>query len=213
MNLPTTEKVDNTSRIVINEAAQSDLPGRENGPADAYRHILLSAELTRQYGEDMARTILEAHEIQGRLEGQSEESESMDRKNNEIGIKIGQDADSWNKVVEEARRAMDESIVNGYDKPNPNIFDEPGWLDPSEWEKNPKGPDGEELDPSEWNWWTNPNATPSNRWPSDPFPIPPNLSPPIPGNYDQSDIDPATATSFAASRTVARRRRILHDSA
>lgn len=32
------------------ESVNSQMPGRENGPADAYRRILLSAELTRRYG-------------------------------------------------------------------------------------------------------------------------------------------------------------------
>lgn len=31
-------------RMAINEAAQSYMPGRLNGPADAYRHILWAAE-------------------------------------------------------------------------------------------------------------------------------------------------------------------------
>jgi len=35
----------------IKESVHSQLPGRNNGPADAYRHLLLSAELTRQFGE------------------------------------------------------------------------------------------------------------------------------------------------------------------
>lgn len=38
-------------RMSINEASFSYMPGRTNGPADAYRHILWAAELTRQYGE------------------------------------------------------------------------------------------------------------------------------------------------------------------
>lgn len=37
------------------EAIGSKLPGRENGPADAYRHILWAAELTPRFGEPAAR--------------------------------------------------------------------------------------------------------------------------------------------------------------
>jgi hypothetical protein len=51
-------KINEIKDMVINEAAYSYLPGRDNGPADAYRHVLLSAELTRQYGELIARIIL-----------------------------------------------------------------------------------------------------------------------------------------------------------
>jgi len=39
----------------IKESLASQLPGRTDGPADAYRHILLAAELTRRFGEDRAR--------------------------------------------------------------------------------------------------------------------------------------------------------------
>jgi hypothetical protein len=61
------------------------LPGRENGPADAYRHLLWGAELTRRFGPDVARKILETHEIQGDLSSriglgsQSPAAAAMDR--------------------------------------------------------------------------------------------------------------------------------------
>ncbi len=42
------------SVLAISEAVYSNLPGRDLGPADAYRHILLAAELTRRYGETKA---------------------------------------------------------------------------------------------------------------------------------------------------------------
>lgn len=34
-------------KAAITESSNSNLPGRENGPADAYRHLVRSAELTR----------------------------------------------------------------------------------------------------------------------------------------------------------------------
>jgi hypothetical protein len=51
----------------IKESVDSQLPGRENGPADAYRHLLWGAELSRRFGPDAARRLLETHEIQGDL--------------------------------------------------------------------------------------------------------------------------------------------------
>jgi hypothetical protein len=54
-------------RAAADEAVESQLPGRENGPADAYRHLLWGAELTRRFGAHVARGILEDHEIQGDL--------------------------------------------------------------------------------------------------------------------------------------------------
>lgn len=52
-------------RAAADASVESQLPGRENGPADAYRHLLWGAELTRRFGEATARRILEDHEIQG----------------------------------------------------------------------------------------------------------------------------------------------------
>ena len=57
---------------------KSNLPGRENGPADAYRHLLWAGELTRRFGERRARFILNAHEIEGEILGQSPDAEKMD---------------------------------------------------------------------------------------------------------------------------------------
>jgi hypothetical protein len=41
---------DKVSNGAIFESIQSQLPGRSNGPADAYRHLLLAAEMTRKMG-------------------------------------------------------------------------------------------------------------------------------------------------------------------
>lgn len=48
------------------KSVESQLPGREGGPADAYRHLIWAAELTRLYGEDAARAMLDAKERYGR---------------------------------------------------------------------------------------------------------------------------------------------------
>ena len=45
----------------INEAFVTQLPGRADGPADAYRHLLISAEIARN---DTSTVILNAHELQ-----------------------------------------------------------------------------------------------------------------------------------------------------
>ena len=99
---------DDWKRIYAVEAASkesqsSKLPGREDGPADAYRHLLWAGELTRRFGERRARQILGAHEIDGRIRGgQSPDAEKMDRHNNELGIALGKSARTWNDV----RRVM-----------------------------------------------------------------------------------------------------------
>ena len=75
-------------RLAIHEAGSAKLPGKDGGPYDAYRHVLWTAEMTRRYGESVARAIAETHEIEGRLKGQSLQSEAMDRRNNEVGFEI-----------------------------------------------------------------------------------------------------------------------------
>ena len=45
-----------SSEGAMQESWWSNLPGRIDGPADAYRHILLAAELTRRFGEDYGRS-------------------------------------------------------------------------------------------------------------------------------------------------------------
>ena len=47
----------------FDEADRSSLPGRHDGPADAYRHILGAAELTRCHGEDRIATNRPPREI------------------------------------------------------------------------------------------------------------------------------------------------------
>lgn len=105
------------SNAAIREAAWSGLPGRENGPADAYRHLLLSAELTRRFGEDYARQLLDAHEWSGNRDGQTPLQEAMDRHNNELGIQLGlqlrSNGGTWNDVCREARNLIDPANPNG----------------------------------------------------------------------------------------------------
>lgn len=77
------------SILAISEAVYSQLPGREDGPADAYRHILLAAELTRQFGETYANVLLNGHEVTGSIDNQTAEAKAMDLYNNQLGVEIG----------------------------------------------------------------------------------------------------------------------------
>lgn len=111
----------------------TQLLGRENGPADAYRHILLSVELARKYGGNYARALLDGHEWTGNNGGQTESAESMDRHNNELGIEIGkrlrESGGTWRDVVRESRKLIDPS--------NNGDSDSAQWLPPESWVKNP----------------------------------------------------------------------------
>jgi hypothetical protein len=51
--------------VATTEAKASLLPGRVNGPADAYRHIVWLGELSRRLGPNMAGSLGDLHEIQG----------------------------------------------------------------------------------------------------------------------------------------------------
>src|SRR5919106_842999 len=156
-------------KAAADEAVESQLPGRENGPADAYRHLLWGAELTRKFGADAAWRILEAHEIQGALstmirrERQSPEATAIDRHNNRLAIALGQTARTWDEVMQGAQEIMDRSDRSGSGAGGGAV-----WLPRSKWSNHPKNDrTGEELPPSDWNWpgtdWINgrvPNPVP-----------------------------------------------------
>jgi hypothetical protein len=149
----------------ISEAVSSQLPGRTNGPADAYRHLLWAAELTRRFGEAKARELLELHEEMGELKGDRADEIAMDRYNNELGIAIGREARDWAGVVARARLMMSAASQDGSGdyarrKPHHAGSDEsaPMWLDSERWSNNPVREGGEDRLPTdETNWYTNPN--------------------------------------------------------
>jgi hypothetical protein len=119
--------------------AYSQLPGRTDGPADAYRHLLLSAELTRRFGEAYARTALDFHEWDGNRLGQSTEANTMDVHNNELGIALGKGLASdpnasWHDVVEGSRRLMDAGV-----RGDPAAA---MWMGKEHWRVNPKPDEG-----------------------------------------------------------------------
>src|SRR6478672_8537241 len=163
----------NITRQAINEAAQSNLPGKEGGPTDAYRHLLWTGEMTRRYGEDTARAFGNFHEyIEGPIRGQRPEHKAMDLANNEVGYGIGRNASSWNDVVRLAREAMQKSL--GGTGPTT-------WLPEDQWRHSdtdpnpaPRDSNGNPLSPQDWNW-------PSPDWPSDPYPLPKGVPTPPDG--------------------------------
>ncbi len=88
------------------ESVSSQLAGRENGPADALRHILIAAELTRKYPDGYSEALLnlkEAHDNGGA-------ASAMDYHNNAIGVAIGdyvkEHGGGWQDVVSLAQKAI-----------------------------------------------------------------------------------------------------------
>jgi len=147
--------------LAHSESRLSNLPGGRNGPQDAYRHILIAAELTRRLGTETAKLGLDALEAYGTaMQLQKSEDEAMDRYNNELGYKIGQNAQSWKEVVARARELIERDHLG-----------EPGyawWESPVKWEDSPP----------ESNW-------PNPKWPVNgaPFPLPPGIPYPLHGNW------------------------------
>jgi hypothetical protein len=96
--------------IMVGESVASQLPGRAVGPADAYRHILLAAELTRVFGAGIAWQVLREHETDPDLGADN----GLDFWNNEIGIQIGMHVaakgGTWLDVVVLAREALAASF-------------------------------------------------------------------------------------------------------
>jgi hypothetical protein len=99
----------------VTEAAKmSGLPGLHNGPADAYRHSLWTAAMTRKYGPNAARLIGLANEIYGAGKSLVKtgripfDETMMDLKNNETGIRLAREAiddrELWRRVRDLADR-------------------------------------------------------------------------------------------------------------
>jgi RHS repeat-associated protein len=83
-------------------ATETGLPGRHNGPQDAVRHCIGSAETARQYGGVVAVVVGEANEKKGDITlNQTSEEKSMDRHNNLEGVKIGSGSKSFEQIVEQ----------------------------------------------------------------------------------------------------------------
>lgn len=98
----------------LGESTASQLPGRQNGgAADAYRHLLIAAELSRDYGENVALKLLLDHE----RESSGGADNGLDIWNNDIGIRIGtyvrKQNGSWEDVVRLARSVVAGSFSQG----------------------------------------------------------------------------------------------------
>jgi hypothetical protein len=105
------------------EAAASGLPGLDQGPADAYRHLVGVAELSRRVGPIAAAGMAEWNEwlsveamfgslLDGRPVARSNTpaARRMDRHNNRIALGVGATARSTEEVVLRARAMMERAI-------------------------------------------------------------------------------------------------------
>ena len=105
------------------EARSSGLPGQAEGPADAYRHLVGVAELTRRTGPLLAFAMAERNEQNSWVAMMNSIFDSrtiartntpaactMDRRNNTLAAGIGARASSTEDVVLRVRSMMERSI-------------------------------------------------------------------------------------------------------
>jgi hypothetical protein len=105
------------------EAAASRLPGQDQGPADAYRHLVGVTELSRRAGPLLAAAMAERNEwasteamlrsiLGGRPIAPSNmpAARRMDRHNNLLAVGIGARAHSTEDVVMRVRSMMERAI-------------------------------------------------------------------------------------------------------
>lgn len=112
---PATDPITEVSELsdkISYAARNSDLPGPHNGPADAARHALMMAALTRKHGPAAARVIGVGNELYGAgkavLKGESPawRETAMDLWNNERGIAMAKEdipnRELWAKIWDAA---------------------------------------------------------------------------------------------------------------
>lgn len=110
-------------RFAEAEALSSRLPGQDQGPADAYRHLIGVAELSRRAGPLLAAAMAERNEwtsteamlrsiLGGRPIAPSNmpAARMMDRHNNLLAVGIGARARSTEDVVLRVRSLMERAI-------------------------------------------------------------------------------------------------------
>jgi hypothetical protein len=91
--------------------------------ADAWRHLVWTAEMTRKYGKNIARGVSDWHELpitaflQGASLLQTPEEKQMDLFNNALGIEIGQSSQSLDEIKQKATEAIRSNRAKLLDKP------------------------------------------------------------------------------------------------
>jgi hypothetical protein len=116
-------------------ANASGLPGRHNGPADAFRHIAGIAEATRRYGAMPAAMAGETNEQFGK---DLPDALQMDRhNNNEVAIRIGRTARSSEEVARLAKAEIAAAIEHNGTGANGTAI----WLEKARWNEvgRPRG--------------------------------------------------------------------------
>ncbi len=118
---------DGAADWAVSLATASQLPGRVDGPADAFRHLLIAGELHRVYGDHHAKALLRGHEEDWNYFS----DKSMDDYNNSIGREIGQyvraNEGSTADVIKFAKQVMMNSFPGGSDDVSWEPGPDAGW--------------------------------------------------------------------------------------
>jgi hypothetical protein len=101
--------IDKIKDDAAEKARKTSLPGETDGPADAYRHIVGIAELTRREGARKANAIGTFNEITTLFSDASQ----MDLHNNDIGRRIGKDATSSEEIERRAMAEIRAAVIEG----------------------------------------------------------------------------------------------------
>lgn len=117
-----------------------------NGPADALRHIIATAEMRRRYGAGISFIVTDGNETLGQLSRYNADTILMDRTNNRIGMEIGETAVTYQDVVRRAR----EAVAAGLQRGGANDDGSPRWLPRHRWRG---GTDHPEPDPEFFRTW------------------------------------------------------------
>lgn len=130
-------------RFAEQEARAARLPGWTNGPADAYRHLIVVGEMRRRFGPVAATLSAEGNEFASWLAMIGAEmgdrevsisnrpaSRAMDRYNNwHVAPALGRAADGPEAVVANARRAIERAASFGGSGHANTAY----WLPRSQW--------------------------------------------------------------------------------
>ena len=179
------------------EMINSQLLGRQDGPADAYRHILATGEAVRQgYPEWLVRSRRKFREWDN-----PPDRATMDNHNNDIGIDLGGDATSRDDLLRRARDAINDGGTGFNDS-------EANWRPEAEWQGNPKNdntPDPNDrlpTDQTNWppRWEDGPSSDDPDWWHTDTDSDgePDHLDSDIDGDGIPNDIDSDTTITALA---------------
>lgn len=176
MDIGVKKKIEEIAQKAINETTRSQLPGRGDGPADAYRHMIFSAYLHKEFGRTMAEGILLSKEVQDLgIDGEGIGRSVMDNHNNQLGLKIGDLNSERNISDEEINRITMQTFQNAVGDGSDGG---PKWMGKTEdwqdsnptYDPNPKNPNQVKgRMPTEHTNWPNPDF--DNPYRNNPFAV------------------------------------------